>query len=89
MENYLDAMVTSTSAYQAGYPRGTRDREADKLRVFVVVVVTVLFCFIVLFRAIPTAHGSSQARGRNGAIAANLHQSHSSMGSELRLQPTP
>ena len=35
------------------------------------------------------AHGSSQARGRIGATAANLHHRHSNAGSELRLQLTP
>ena len=36
-----------------------------------------------------TARGSSQARGRIGATAASLHHSHSNMGSEPCLQPTP
>ena len=31
------------------------------------------------------AYGGSQARGRIGAIAAGLHQSHSNAGSKLRL----
>ena len=35
------------------------------------------------------AYGGSQARGLIGAAAAGLHQSHSSTGSELRLQSTP
>ena len=35
------------------------------------------------------ACGSSQARGRIGAIVTGLRQSHSNVGSELRLQPTP
>ena len=41
------------------------------------------------FRAIPTAYGDSQARGRIGAEATGLHQSCSNSGSELRLRPTP
>ena len=44
--------------------------------------------FLVLFAiswAVPAAYGGSQARGRIGAIAAGLHHSHSSAGSELRL----
>ena len=45
-----------------------------------------LFC---LSRAAPVAYGGSQARGRIGAVAASLHQSHSNVGSEPRLQPTP
>ena len=44
------------------------------------------FCF---FRAAPTAHGSSQARGGIGTTAAGLHHSHSNAGSEPCLQPTP
>ena len=55
-----------------------------------------LFLFFVFFfglfafsRAAPVAHGGSQARGLIGAVAAELHQSHSNAGSEPRLQPTP
>ena len=40
---------------------------------FFVVVVVVVFC---LFRAAPTAHGGSQARGPIGATAASLCHSH-------------
>ena len=48
-----------------------------------------LFYFIFfLFRAIPMAYGSSEARGRNGAAAASLCHSHSNVGSEPHLQPT-
>ena len=35
-----------------------------------------------LFRAAPTAYGSSQVRGRIRAAAAVLHRSHSNAGSE-------
>ena len=35
------------------------------------------------------AYGGSQARGRIGAVATGLRQSHSNAGSEPRLQPTP
>ena len=45
-----------------------------------------VFC---LFRAIPKAHGGSQARGQIGAVAAGLHHSHSNARSEPHLQPTP
>lgn len=33
--------------------------------------------------------GSSQARGQIGAVASGLHHSHSHMGSEPHLRPTP
>ena len=49
---------------------------------FVVVVVAISW-------AAPTAYGGSQARGRIGAVATSLRQSHSNAGSEPRLQPTP
>ena len=39
--------------------------------------------------ATPTAYGGSQARGLIGAIATGLHQSHSNVGSEPSLRPTP
>ena len=47
-----------------------------------------IFYFIylfLLFRAIPTAYGGSQARGLIGSIAASLHHSHSKAGSEPHL----
>ena len=47
------------------------------------------FCLFAFSRAAPAAYGGSQARGVIGAVAASLRQSHSSMGSEPRLQPTP
>ena len=42
-----------------------------------------------LFRATPAACGSSQARGRIGAVAAGLCYSRSNVGSKPHLQPTP
>ena len=42
-----------------------------------------------LFRAAPTAHGGSQARGWIRAVATGLHHSHCNMGSEPYLRPTP
>ena len=47
------------------------------------------FFFWVIFRAVPTAYGGSQARGQIGDVAAGLHHSHSPTRSELHLQPTP
>ena len=49
------------------------------------------FFFFCLFKAIPEAHGGSQARGPVGAVAAGLRQSHShsNAGCELCLRPTP
>ena len=49
----------------------------------------VLFYFCLSFRAVPTAYGGSQARGRIGAAATGLHHSHSSARSEMHLQPIP
>ena len=48
-----------------------------------------LFLNFLFFRAAPTACESSQARGRIGAVATDLHGSHSNSGSEPKLQPTP
>ena len=36
--------------------------------------------FFFLFRAVPRAYGSSQARGQIGPTAAGLHHSHSNAG---------
>ena len=57
--------------------------------VFFVVVVIVVVVVVAISWAAPTAYGGSQARGRIGAVAAGLRQSHSNAGSEPRLQPTP
>ena len=48
-----------------------------------------IFCLFAIFRATPVAYGGSQAMGRIGAVATGLHQSHSHVGSEPQLQPTP
>ena len=47
------------------------------------------FVFSAFSRAALTAYEDSQARGLIGAVATRLHHSHSHMGSEPRLQPTP
>ena len=45
--------------------------------------------FLFFFMATPVAYGGSQARGQIQAAVARLCPSHSRMGSEPRLQPTP
>ena len=55
-------------------------------------VCVCIFGFFGLFafsRAALVAYGGSQARGRIGAVTAGLRQSHSNVGSEPHLQPTP
>ena len=47
------------------------------------------FFFFLLFRAVLMAYGGSQASGLIRAVAAGLHQSHSSTGPEPHLQATP
>ena len=47
------------------------------------------FCLSAISWATPSAYGGSQARGCIGAVASGLHQSHSNLGSEPHLQPTP
>ena len=42
-----------------------------------------------LFRATPTAYGSSQVRGQIRAATASLRLSHSNLASKPCLQPTP
>jgi len=51
--------------------------------------IYIYFCLFAFSRAIPVAYGGSQARGLIGAVATGLHQSHSNLGSEPSLQPTP
>ena len=50
---------------------------------------TIFFFFFLLFRAAPAVYGGSQARSLIGAAAASLRQSHSNVGSQLHLRPTP
>ena len=49
----------------------------------------ILFGLFAISWVAPAAYGGSQARGPIGAAAASLRQSHSSLGSEPSLQPTP
>ena len=49
----------------------------------------IFLIFFLLFRAVPTAYGDSQARGPVEATAAGLHQSHSNARSKPHLKPTP
>ena len=51
--------------------------------------LSLFFVFLPLLGPLPVAYGGTQARGQIGATTANLHQSHSNTGSELRLRPTP
>ena len=46
------------------------------IKASIVLVLVLFFCLFVLF-----AYGGSQARGRIGAVAASLHNSHSNAGS--------
>ena len=46
------------------------------------------FGLFVFSRAAPTAYEDSQARGLIGAVANDLHHSHSKAGSEPHLRPT-
>ena len=49
----------------------------------------VCVCFFCLFRAACAAYGGSQARSPIRTVATSLHQSHSTVGSEPCLRPTP
>ena len=60
-----------------------------EIQVCLFVCLFVYFCLFAISWAAPAAYGGSQARGRIGAVATGLHQSHSNAGSEPRLQPTP
>ena len=47
------------------------------------------FCLFAFSRTAPVAYGGSQARGLIPAVATGLRQSHSNVGSEPPLGPTP
>ena len=50
--------------------------------------IAMLYTWSLFFRATLTAYGGSQARGRIGATAVDLHHSHSTAGSEPFLRTT-
>ena len=52
-------------------------------------ILSIFFGLFAISWAAPAAYGGSQARGLIGAVATGLRQSHSNVGSEHRLQPTP
>ena len=56
---------------------------------FYLFIYLFIFVFLLFLWATSAAYGGSQARGRIGAVATGLRQSHSNAGSEPRLQPTP
>ena len=47
------------------------------------------FFFLPFLEPLPSAYGGTQAKGLIGAVVAGLRQSHSIVGSEPYLQPTP
>ena len=53
----------------------------------IILLSLVTFIFAVFSRVAPAAFGSSQARGRIGAIVGSLRHSHSNTRSELHLWP--
>ena len=59
------------------------------ISVFFFQLFSFFLLFVFVFRAAPMAHRDSQARDQIGAVDAGLHHSHSNMGSESHLQPTP
>ena len=56
---------------------------------FLFILFYFIFCLIAICWAAPMAYGGSQARGQIKAVAAGLHHSHSNVGSEPHLWPTP
>ena len=62
------------------------------LHLFFVACVAIAIFFVLFFlsfRAAPVAYGGSQARIPIRTVAAGLCHSHSSVGSEPHLRPTP
>ena len=59
------------------------------ISLFYFLFIYLFFCLFAISWATPAAYGGSQARGRIGAVAASLCQSHSNWGSEPHLRPTP
>ena len=66
-----------------------KGRELSKLESINNDTLKIFYFYFLLFRTVPVAHGRSQARSQTGTRAAGLYHSHSNVGSELYLQPTP
>ena len=81
--------------WEAALEKAKRQKKKKKsgfTKLFGIQAPSLVLFFFGLFafsRAAPMAYGGSQARGRIGAVATGLRQSHSNMGSEPRLRPTP
>ena len=61
----------------------------DSILVFKFTQQIIYYYYYFLFRAASAAYGGSQARGQIRATAATLHHSHSNVGLEPNLRPTP
>ena len=70
------------------YTQRTLQQASTEYSLFGIVRHLFSLFFAISWAAI-VAYGGSQARGLIGAVAAGLRQSHSNMGSEPHLQPTP
>ena len=66
--------------------RNEEDPNSPYLEIYIVFLLSFFFVFS---RFAPMAYGGSQARDPIGAVAASLHHSHSNLGSEPHLLPTP
>ena len=55
----------------------------------IIIIIIIIIIINVFSRAAPMAYGGSQARGLIGAVATSRCHSHSNVGSEPCLQPTP
>ena len=63
-------------------------RRFDKTTEFIYLFIF-LFCLFAVSWAALTVYGGSQARSPIGVVATGPHHSHSNIGSEPSLQPTP
>ena len=79
----LEKLPHSQNSTVHSYPRNVRHRYVSLLvSVFWFFFGFFCFFFFCLFRAAPSAYGSSQARGQIRAITASLHHSHSNARSD-------
>ena len=81
---YATATATGDPSFVCDLPHSSQQHWILYLFIYLFI-----YCLLAISWAAPAAHGGSQARGRIGAAATGLRQSHSNAGSELRLPPTP
>ena len=71
------SMHSATEQHTPPVPRVVQNTQNRHIEIYLTSRLLLFVCLFVsvFFRAVPAAHGSSQARGQIGAVATSLHHS--------------